>query len=154
MQESVMDHRSISELGEIARVFPEQTTPWQRRRERLERWAALLDRQPGTARLFSSIEYMPREQRALIRADRSPLTIAYQDPLFRAQGLRTDRLGDAMAFFDLSQGEAHHLLCDCHYGSSAVDTGTIARRVRSVARKPTSGEIWTKLQRAIISLWR
>lgn len=150
-----MDHRSISELGEIARVYPEQAPPtWQQRRERLERWAALLERQTGTARLFSSIEYMYREQRTIMRVDGSPLTIACEDPLFRAQGLRTDRLGDAMAFFGLSQGEAHHLLCDCHYARSTVDVGRIAKRVRSVARKPSFGEIWDKVHRAVTSLWR
>jgi hypothetical protein len=151
-----MDHRSISELGESARVFPEQAAAprWQRRRERLERWAELLDRQAGTIRLFSSIEYMRPEQQALMRADRSPLTIAYEDPVFRSQGLRTDRLGDAIAFFDLSQGEAHYLLCDCHYTRSAVDVGPIAKRVRSVAGRRTFSEVWTKAQRAVTSLWR
>jgi hypothetical protein len=151
-----MDHRSISELGESARVFPEQAVAprWQRRRERLERWAELLDRQIGTARLFSSIEYMHPEEQALMRADGSPLTIAYEDPVFRAQGLRTDRLGDAIAFFNLSQREAHYLLCDCHYARCAVDVGRIAKRVRSIARRPTFSEIWTKAQRAVTSLWR
>ena len=151
-----MDHRSISELGESARVFPEQAAAprWQRRRERLERWAELLDRQAGTIRLFSSIEYRRPEQQALMRADRSPLTIAYEDPVFRSQGLRTDRLGDAIAFFDLSQGEAHYLLCDCHYTRSAMDVGRIAKRVRSVAGRRTFSEVWTKAQRAVTSLWR
>src|SRR5438105_66103 len=141
-----MDHRSISELGECARIFPEKAAAprWQRRRERLERWAELLERQIGTIRLFSGIEYMRPEQKAAMRADRSPLTIAYEDPVFRAQGLRTDRLGDAIAFFDLSQGEAHYLLCACHYPSSTVDVGKIAKRVRSMARRPTLSEIWTK----------
>jgi hypothetical protein len=120
----------------------------------LERWAELLDRQAGTIRLFSSIEYMRPEQQALMRADRSPLTIAYEDPVFRSQGLRTDRLGDAIAFFDLSQGEAHYLLCDCHYTRSAMDVGRIAKRVRSVAGRRTFSEVWTKAQRAVTSLWR
>ena len=151
-----MDHRSISELGESARVFPEQAAAprWQRRRERLQRWAELLDRHVGTVRLFSSIEYMRPEQQALMRADRSPLTIACEDPVFRAQGHRTDRLGDAIAFFNLSQREAHYLLCDCHYARCAVDVGRIAKRVRSIARRPTFSEIWTKAQRAVTSLWR
>jgi hypothetical protein len=151
-----MDHRSISELAESARVFAEQAAAprWQRRRERLRRWAELLDRHVGTVRLFSSIEYMHPEQQALMRADGSPLTIAYEDPVLRATGLRTDRLGDAIAFFDLSQGEAHYLLCDCHCARSAVDVGMIAKRVRSVARRRTFSEIWTKAQRAVISLLR
>jgi hypothetical protein len=61
-----------------------------------------------------------------MRADRSPLTIAYEDPVFRAQGLRTDELGDAIAFFDLSQGEAHYLLCACHYACFVIDVGRIS----------------------------
>lgn len=150
-----MDHRSLSEVGEIARVFPERTSPTrQQRRERLERWAELLDLQSGPARLFSSIEYMRRDQRDLMRVDGSPLTIAYEDPMFRAHGLRTDRLGDAMTFFELSQGEAHHLLCDCHYARREVDVGKIADRIRAVARRPSLGEIWTKVQQAVTALWR
>ena len=118
--------------------------------------AELLDRQIGTARSFSSIEYIHPEQQALMRADRSPLTIACEDPVFRAQGHRTDRLGDAIAFFNLSQGEAHYLLCDCHYARCAVDAGRIAKRVRSVARRPTSRNMdqSTASRNLLTTLWR
>ena len=44
----------------------------------------------------------------------TPLTIAYCDPVLRAQGLSSDQLGHAMSFFELRPAEAHFLLCDCH----------------------------------------
>jgi hypothetical protein len=105
------------------------------RRERLERWAELLERQPN--RRLSTIEgteFGSRREREAKRADRSPLTVAFEDPALRAEGLRGDRVGDAVEFFDLSHDEVHRLVCYCHYGQT-VAPGTVATRVRMMARQ-------------------
>jgi hypothetical protein len=67
-----------------------------------------------------------------LRADDSPLTVAYADPVLRASGLESDRLGDAMAFFELSERQAHRLLCSCMNGWR-IEAGRAAQSVRRLA---------------------
>jgi hypothetical protein len=93
----------------------------------------LLEQHTGAFRLLSRIEFLPEDRRHSLRVDNSPLTIAYGDPVFRAQGLASDQFGDAVRFFDLTPREAHHLLCDCHYGRAATPQ-MVAGRARSRAR--------------------
>jgi hypothetical protein len=102
--------------------------------ERLERWAELLEHQPD--RLLPTIEgteFGFREARRAKRADDSPLTVAFQDPVLRAEGLRDDRVGDALDFFEISEGDVHYLVCYCHYGQ-AVSAGAVAA-LRIMARR-------------------
>jgi hypothetical protein len=79
-------------------------------------------------------EFGFRRARRAKRADDSPLTVAFQDPALRAEGLRGDRVGDALDFFELSEGDVHHLVCFCHYGQP-VSAGAVAARVRVMARR-------------------
>jgi hypothetical protein len=105
------------------------------RRERLERWAELLEQQPN--RRLSTIEgteFGGRREREAKRVDNSPLTVAFEDPVLRAEGLRSDRVGDAVEFFDLWQNQVHYLICYCHHGQT-VSPGTVAARVRAMARQ-------------------
>jgi hypothetical protein len=103
------------------------------RRERLERWAEVLEREPeARLRSLGEIEFHPRQERPLMRADNSPLTVAYADPVLRAAGLRTDTLGDAMLFFDLSERQAHRLLCSCMNGWS-ISADRAAAQIRRIA---------------------
>src|SRR5688572_5082256 len=76
-----MEHKHLDQLRSVADVQPKPLP----RQERLERWIALLERDPSR-RLNSlgEIEYKPPAERALIREDNSPLTVAYEDPIFRA----------------------------------------------------------------------
>ena len=141
-----MEYKTISDLAKLARVSKEDaTTARALRRERLERLAMLLDQHTGPIRLLSRIEYLSAAERVWLRADHSPLTVAFHDPVFRAQGLNSDRLGDGMDFFGLTKGQAHHLVCDCHY-PSAVSGPMIAARARSLAQRPSIGELWGKLR--------
>lgn len=122
-----MEHKDLDYLRSVADVQPKPMT----RQERLERWISLLERDP-TLRLNSlgEIEYKPPAERALVREDNSPLTIAYADPILRADGLASDRLGDAMRYFELSDGQAHYALCSCLSGHMA-ESGAFARRLRN-----------------------
>jgi hypothetical protein len=140
-----MEHRPLDELRDRASVVELEAcvaeSPRALRRARLQRFAKVLAQHDGVVTLFSRIEYMPEQERLPLRVDNSPLEIAYRDPLLRAQGLASDRLGDGMAFFELSPGEAHRLLCDCHY-TGWVTGEMVAERSRSIA---DLGERCTKL---------
>jgi len=153
-----MKHRSLTEVTQVATVVPLETSPsYELRRaqrsQRLERLADLLEQHTGRVRLLSRIEYLPKRERMLLRDDESPLSLAYRDPVFRGQGLKSDRLGDGMGFFDISSGEAHHVLCDCHY-NGAVTPGMVADRVRRLARKTTARDVWNKFASLFTSVSR
>jgi hypothetical protein len=128
-----MEHKRVDQLRSVADIGYQLPKEMLTRRERLERWAQLLDRDP-LRRLHSlgEIEFQPVQSRHLLRTDDSPLTVAFSDPLLRSQGLASDRLGDATAFFGLSENDAHRILCSCLNGRM-MDSGTTARRIRSVA---------------------
>ncbi len=122
-----MEHKHLDQLRSVADVQPRPMT----RQERLERWIELLESNP-TRRLNSlgEIEYKPPAERALMRENNSPLTVAYEDPILRADGLASDRLGDAMKYFELSEGQAHYALCSCLSGRS-MDSASFAQRLRN-----------------------
>ena len=127
-----MKYRSLEQIAPDADVHPGTGMS---RRERLERWAELLEQQ--SERRLSTIEgteFGSRREREAKRADNSPLTVAFEDPVLRAEGLRSDRVGDAVEFFDLSHDELHSLVCYCHHGLT-VAPGTVAVRVRRMARQ-------------------
>jgi hypothetical protein len=126
-----MRYKQVDQLRRIAEVQP--IGPALTRRERLERWAELLGRD-SSRRLHSlgEIESKSPNERLAMRSDGSPLTVAFADPVLRADGLASDRLGDAMSFFDLSEDQAHRLLCSCMNGSTMSANAT-AGRIRGMA---------------------
>ena len=141
-----MKHQTIAELTNIADVVT-AASKRENRRQRLERLATLIEEHSGPLRLLSQIEYLPHHTRHTLRADRSPLSIAFNDPILRGQGLASDQLGDSMAFFGLSSREAHHLLCDCHYwGARPASSADIAARARSLANRFTLTHLWDTMR--------
>ena len=127
-----MKYKNLEQIAREADVHP---TAGMTRRERLERWAKALESQP--ARRLAAIhetEFGSIREREAKRADNSPLTVAFEDPALRAAGLRGDRVGDAVEFFDLSHGELHRLVCYCHQGLT-VSPGAVAVRIRAMARQ-------------------
>jgi hypothetical protein len=144
-----MEHRTLDEIKPLAEVTPFQTTSSKMsRRERLERWATVLERHEGTLVPLNRIEYLPERERVLLRGTGTPLTVAYQDPILREEGLASDRLGDATAFFDLTKGQAHCLLCDCNYYGTMTAEG-VATRVRSIANRVTLREFWNRIRSTV-----
>jgi hypothetical protein len=91
-----MQYRSVAQIAGEADVLE---LPRLSRQARLERWAEALARRPGRLRAIPDVEHGGRRERAARRADGSPLTVAYEDPVLRAAGLRGDTIGDAAAFF-------------------------------------------------------
>ena len=128
-----MKHTPVAEISRVADVHAIPLKPPLTRVERLGHWAEALDRDPD--RVLTSIEeieWKPEAERRATRADDSALTVALEDPVLRAEGLASDRLGDAMAFFRLTDADAHFALCSCIYGQS-MQAGVAARRVRMLA---------------------
>jgi len=127
-----MQYRSLDQIADDADIRS-LGAPCLSRRQRLERWAEVLERRHEPLRTIPDMEYGPREQRALRRADHSLLTVAYEDPLLRAAGLRSDRVGDAAEFFGLSHWRLHVLTCACHHGRT-IESWTAAAEIRALAR--------------------
>jgi hypothetical protein len=123
-----MEHKTLDEIRNVADVQPS----WLGSRpltkcERLERWAEVLERAGGRQlKTLFEIEYLSRAERAALRADDSPLSVAFADTRLRAAGLAGDTVGEAIAFFGVSEMEMHRILCFCHHG----DTMCSARSCR------------------------
>jgi hypothetical protein len=133
--EDVMEHKTLDEIRDVADILP----GWLRarplsKRERLERWAEALEREGGRRfKTLFEIEYAPPAKRAALRADDSPLSVAFNDPRLRAEGLAGDTVGDATAFFGISEREVHDILCFCYHGET-MSADVAAARVRLATR--------------------
>lgn len=137
-----MKHAALDELRLKADVGLSQGEARKMtRRERLERWATVLEQYPGRVRPFIRIEGLSAEERRTLRGEDTPLAVAFKDPILRADGLSSDRLGDAIGYFELSESDAHRLLCDCHYRGTMTGVG-LAARLRSVARGNAFQRFW------------
>ena len=131
-----MEHKTLDEIRNVAVVQPTRlgSRPLTKC-ERLERWAELLECQ-GDRRLKTlfEIEYLSRAERAALRANGSPLSVAFGDARLRAAGLAGDTVGDAVAFFEVSEMELHNILCFCHHGDT-MSAHAAAARVRAAAAR-------------------
>jgi hypothetical protein len=129
--EDVMEHKTLEQIRDVADVLPDRPERRLSRRQRLERWAEILEREGGRRlATLREIEYAPPEDRDDMRADDSPLTVAFADPRLRAEGLAGDSVGDAAAFFGMSPMQLHGILCLCHHGAT-IAADAAARRVRA-----------------------
>jgi len=120
----------------ITEVHPPMT-----RRQRLVRWAEILKREGARPlEALRWVEFYAEPERRQLRRDRSPIALAFSDPVLRAEGLAGDTLGDAQLFFELSDDDAHKLLCDCHFQGRLTGRAA-ARRVRSLAQPGLFGRL-------------
>ena len=127
-----MKYKNLEQIAREADVHP---IVGMSRRERLERWAKLLAQQPERGLCaIEGTEFGTRRERRAKRADGSPITVAFEDPVLRAEGLGGDRVGDAVDFFELPERDVHHLICYCHHGHT-VSAGAVAARLRPMARR-------------------
>ncbi len=124
-----MEHKKLDQLRSVADLKSPEAVYTMTRAERLQRWVELLEREPDRRlNAIPEIEYMLPMDRPGARADDSPLSVAFADPVFRTQGLAGDTLGDAMRFFELSEHEAHHAFCSC-LGGYRMESKAFARRL-------------------------
>lgn len=143
-----MKHQTIDQLQAVAEVKPELPHSLTRT-ERLQRWAGLLERDPG--RRLSTLhqtEYQPPAARNLMSSAGSAISVAYEDDVLRAAGMRNDTYGEAKRFFELTDGQLHEVICYCHFGAS-VSAATAASHVRTilVGRKPG---LFARLREALL----
>ena len=123
------------------------------RRQRLLRLATLLDNHPGPIMLFRGLEFLKDSDRASLRCDNSPFSIAFADPITRRDGLASDEYGQGIQYFGLTDDQAHHLLCDCHFHSRLPSAQMIACRVRVLAYQKTLQERWETLRHALFAIF-
>ena len=129
-----MKHQTRNQLLSIAEVHPEPTHAFMTRNQRLERWAELLDKNPDRAlAALEGTEHLSSGARHVCRADDSPITVAFDDPLLRAEGLKNDSYGEAKRFFELSDWRLHEIVCDCRTGST-MPASRAAHQVRKSLR--------------------
>jgi hypothetical protein len=128
-----MKHHALEQLQIVAKVNHDYPHPAMSRRERLDRWAELLERDPH--RLLSTLhgtEYRSTLERAVMRGDGSPISVAFDDPVLRAAGLENDSYGEAKRFFELTDNQLHRLVCHCHFGAT-FSAANAAHHVRAIS---------------------
>lgn len=131
-----MEHKTLDKLRDVAEIVPNWLNPRPlSKAERLERWAEALEREGGRrlATLFQ-VEHQPPARRVALRADDSLLTVAYNDPRLRAEGMAGDTVGDAVAFFGMRESELHDIICFCHHGPT-IAADTAAAQIRGAATR-------------------
>jgi hypothetical protein len=145
-----MEHRTFDVLERVAEVHVGHTPlPALSRDERLTRWAELLESQPERLlRTLPGTEYRSWETRDSIRSPDSPISLAQQDPILNADGLKGDTYGDAKGYFALSDHQLHDIVCYCHFGQT-VSAGDAARHVRAAISGPAGMGTFARLRQAI-----
>jgi hypothetical protein len=134
-----MKHQTLDQVRTIAEISTDQARPAMSRRERLERWAQLLEREPyrPLSTLYQT-EYQTRDARGLMHGAESPVSVAFEDPVLRAEGLVDDSYDQAKRFFGLSDRQLHDIVCYCHYGAT-MTAAAAAHVVRAAMAEPKSG---------------
>ncbi|HSA81598.1 MAG TPA: hypothetical protein VLE23_12325 [Geminicoccaceae bacterium] len=99
--------------------------------ERLHRWADGLELQK---QLRQDAALAAGDGWCSTSVDRSPLAVAFEDWAFQAEGLRSDQVEDALAFFDLSETEIQRVIGP-FYDARTIPTAVAAKRVRALARQ-------------------
>jgi hypothetical protein len=130
-----MEYKSLVELKAVAQISFHRTRVPIARHERVERWIELLSLEGERGlRSLQEIEHLSLECRRACRADDSPLTVAYEDPLLCASGLRSDRVGDCMDFFEMTDEQMHDAFCSCNVGAKLTGSEGAERLRRALRR--------------------
>lgn len=134
-----MQHQTLERLREAAVILPHWHNPRPlSKTERLLCWADALEREGGRhLNTLYRIEHAPPDRRAALRADESLLSVAFADPRLRADGLAGDTVGDAVAYFGLSERELHDITCFCHFGPTIAADSAAAQIRATAARRQT-----------------
>lgn len=81
----------------------------------------------------------------MMRGEGTAISVAFEDPVLRASGLKDDTYGEAKRFFELNDWQLHDIVCDCHVGST-MKARWAATRVRSAV----SGRFFAWLRQRIM----
>ena len=119
------------------------------RQERLERWAELLSREPQRVLCaLEGTEYQTGEAQARMRCDNSPISVAREDAVLRAEGLEDDTYNAAKRFFELSDEQLHEIVCYCYHGFTMY-AGSVASRLHSMTSADRAASGFRRAWRAI-----
>ena len=146
-----MKHQTVEQVRSVAAVRS-QALPLMTSRERLERWACLLEEEPN--RRLSTLyqtEHRRSWARETLRSGTSPISVAFADLRFRAQGLADDTYGEAKRFFEVSDRQMHDILCYCHFGET-ISAGAAAQAIRRVIAAESRRGWFTKLRQGFSGL--
>lgn len=134
--EAKVKHQTFEQLQSIGAL--EVSFPPLSRNERLARWAELLEQvsHHHLSTLYET-EHQSAAIRASMRAEGTPISVAFKDPVLRAAGLENDTYDEAKRFFEISDEQLHRIVCYCHFGV-AVSGADAASRVRSILESKTS----------------
>ncbi|WP_136621481.1 MULTISPECIES: hypothetical protein [Mesorhizobium] len=139
-----MKHQTVDQLHAVADVHAEATYLVATRGERLERWAQLLEQNPNRCLgALTGTEYQSVEMRETMRSAGSPITVAFEDPIFRALGLKEDTYGEAKRFFELTDWQLHEIVCHCHVGAT-MPARWAASRVRAAMSARSGFFAWLR----------
>jgi hypothetical protein len=142
-----MKHQSRDELQNVADITTEPQHSLMDRRQRLERWLKLLKRDPNRSLVaLAGTEYRALRERNLMRADGSPLSVAFEDTMLREEGLRNDTYGEAKRFFEVSDAQLHEIICYCHVGDTMM-----ASRAAHCVRSATKGPVFLRLAKSVLA---
>lgn len=145
-----MEHRTYDQVAQVAGLHnPLDLAEPMSRAERLHRWMKLLDAEPQRElRTLHETEYQPIPVREGMRSEDTAISVAFADPVLRAQGLAGDTYGDAKDFFGLSHSELHHVVCGCHSGWTMSARGA-ARRVEGLLPRSMRPGLFHRVKRAL-----
>ena len=145
-----MEYKTVEQLARVAEIRVEQVpTPVLSQSQRLERWAELLEAQPDRRlNTLHGTEYESDTTRDALRCANSPISVAFDDPVLRAIGLKDDTYGEAKRFFGISDRELHEVLCYCHYGAAML-AESAARAIRRVVARASHPGVFTRMRQAL-----
>jgi len=149
--ETIMERKTLDQVGRVAEVRIDHALSTELTREqRLTRWAELLESQPERRlNTLLGTEYQSWETRETMRVADSPISVAYDDPVLRADGMKDDSYGEAKRYFSLSDRQLHEIVCYCHYGAT-MTAKTAAWRIRAMLSESTNRpDRLTRLRQAL-----
>ena len=129
-----MRHQTLDQLQTVADVASDPPRVPMTREQRFQRWAELLEQlKDQSVMALSGTEYQPPAIRGAMRSPGSALTVAADDPILRADGLKDDTYGEAKRFFEISDMQLYRIVCSCHVGTKMP-----AQRAAHMVRKVIS----------------
>ena len=146
-----MKHQTVEQVRTVAAVYIE-AMPLMSSQERQEHWARLLEREPDRRlnTLYETEHRIPRS-RETMRGDDSPISVAFADPILRAQGLTDDTYCEARRFFGVSNRQMHDILCYCHFGET-MSARAAAQAIRRVIAAESHPGWFTRLRQSLSGL--
>jgi hypothetical protein len=132
-----MQHLSQNQIMALAQPLPMS------RDDKLECWAALIERSSDEVFIFHRLEYMSQSDLDRLSHPRSAFAATAGDQVLKEAGLTSDTVGNCMKFFELSKDDVHAFSCDC---TGHISTHRMASRIRHLkSSQPPSSSVLSRL---------